>query len=151
LVGLILGEVDAPVIREIAQWIDLTVSEAPAVRAAARALSPGHRTLAVHFYGLDSVRKLESFDPQKIVREGLEWLAANNFAALREPDQIALLQSISDARATRNERNAGTEFFAYLKEHVIDGFYTSRAGLEELGYRGNGFYASPPGCEHLYA
>jgi hypothetical protein len=141
LVAVILGEApDAAIVHEIAQWIDLTVSESAAVRTAARALSPPHRTLAIHYYGAESVRKLEEFDAQTVVREGLEWM-----------DKHPLRQ------AEFNEIIAGTKtghpisgFLAYLKERVADGFYTSRAGLDELGYRGNAFYASPPGCEHLY-
>ena len=64
---------------------------------------------------------------------------------------LAILSSISDERPARPEGHSGERFFVYFKERVIHGFYTSRAGLEELGYRGNAYYASPPGCEHLYA
>ena len=151
LTSIVLGESpDAPIVHEITEWIDLTVSESPAVRAAARALSPANRTLAMHYYGASSVRKLEDFDAQKICREGLAWLDASSFSALDGPSQTALVKSISDGRPEPRSENAGTRFFTYLKERVFDGFYTSRVGLEELGYRGNAFYASPPGCEHLY-
>jgi hypothetical protein len=154
LTAVILGEAtETPVVREIAEWIDLTVSESAAVRAAARSLSPGHRMVALHFYGAGQVQKLEQFDAQKICREGLAWLDAEahgRFTALDEPKQVALLRKISDERSDSTYKNAGTAFFAYLKERVIDGYYTSRVGLDELGYRGNAFYASPPGCEHLY-
>jgi hypothetical protein len=149
LVALMLGEPESAAVDEIAEWIDLTTAESSDVRALARALSPAHRTLAMHYYGPGSVRRLEEFDAQKVTRDGFAWLAAVNFAVLPEPEQIAILKSISDDRPNP-EKNAGTEFFVYLKERVIRGFYTSRTGLDELGYRGNGFYASPPGCEHLY-
>jgi len=155
LTGLLLGEApEAPVVREIAEWIDLTVSEAAAIRAAARALSPAHRTLAVHHYGADAVRKLEDFDAQQVMREGLEWLDAEGrrrygraFQPLENAEQVAILQTLSENPATGH---AGTRLFVYMKERVVHGFYTSRAGLEELGYRGNAYYVSPPGCEHLY-
>ena len=150
LVALMLGEPESAVVDEIAQWIDLTIAESSGVRDLARALSPAHRTLAMHYYGSGSVRRLEEFDAQKVARDGLEWLAARNFDGLPEPEQIRILKSISDDRLN-SEKDAGTEFFTYLKGRVIQGFYTSRAGLDELGYRGNGFYASPPGCEHLFA
>jgi len=152
LTGIILGEsADAAIVREIAEWIDLTVFDAAAVRAAARAFSPPHRTLAIHFYAAESVRKLEEFDVQKVVREGLAWLDAQapgqgGFNGLSTQQQLGLVHRIADSKTD----DPGTRFFAYLKERVIDGFYTSRAGLDELGYRGNAFYASPPGCEHLY-
>jgi len=158
LTAMLLGEApETPVVREIAEWIDVTVSEAAAVRTAARALSPPDRTLAMHYYGAGAAPKLEEFDTQKIVRDGLAWLDAasrrkygRDFNSVGLAEQLAIIESIADNRPDRGSENAGTLFFAYLKERVIHGFYTSRAGLDELGYRGNAFYASPPGCEHLY-
>ena len=158
LTAVLLGEApETPVVHEIAQWIDRTLSEAAAVRAAARALSPPHRTLSIHFHGARSIRRLEEFDAQRVTRDGLAWLDAESgrqhgrgFAALSYDAQVAIVESISDRRPEGRADHAGTRFFTYLKGRVIDGFYTSRVGLEELGYRGNAFYASPPGCEHLY-
>src|SRR5690349_14437118 len=47
LAGLMLDESEtAPVVGEIAGWIDLTLSDAGPVRAAARALSPAYRSVA---------------------------------------------------------------------------------------------------------
>lgn len=149
LAAIILGEApDAAIVHEIAEWIDLTVSEAAAVRTAARSLSPPHRALAIHHYGAEEVRHLEDFDAQKVVHDGFAWLEAeaHGFSALNSGEQLALVRRMSDPEP----ENPGTRFFTYLKTRVVDGFYTSRAGLDELGYRGNAFYASPPGCEHLY-
>jgi hypothetical protein len=158
LTALMLGEQrSAAVVREIAEWIDLTLFDAGAVRTAVRALSPAHRAVAVAYDGAEPVRKLEEFDAQKVTREGIAWIEAysrrwhgGSFISRGESEQLAILQFISDDRRDRATENAGTRFFAYLKERVIDGFYTSKVGLEELGYRGNAFYATPPGCEHLY-
>ena len=44
--------------------------------------------------------------------------------------------------------NAGNPFIAWLKRRVLDGFYTSRQGLQELDYKGNAFWPESPGCEH---
>jgi len=141
LTGIILGEApDDAIVHEIAEWIDLTLSDAAAVRGAARALSPPHRTLAIHYYGAESVRKLEEFDAQKTVRDGFAWIDTN---PLSRVELNAILAGSKTDHPT-------VPFFLYLKKRVIDGFYTSRAGLDELGFRGNAFYASPPGCEHLY-
>lgn len=132
LITAMLGEKpDSPVVREVADWIDLTVGESSDVRKAARALTPAHRTLAVHYYGAKAVQELEERDPEAICREGLELLRSLS------PDESIDLQVISEHRP---------EFFAYLKARVIEGFYTSRAGLEELGRGNPNFYASPPGC-----
>jgi len=158
LTALLLGEQpEAPVVREIAEWIDLTIFDAGAVRTAARALSPLDRAVAMAYYGAEHVRKVEESDAQKVTREGIAWIQAHSlrwhggsFNSRSESRQIAIVRFISDDRPDRGTENAGTRFFTYLKERVIDGLYTSKAGLEELGYRGNAFYASPPGCEHLY-
>jgi len=128
----LLGEApDSPVVREVADWIDLTVGESSEVRKAARALTPEHRTLAVHYYGAKAVQGLEEVDPQAICREGLAWFKSGS------PGDSIDLQVIADHRP---------QFFGYLKARVIEGFYTSRAGLEELGRGNPNFYASPPGC-----
>jgi hypothetical protein len=136
LTAQMLGEtIEAPVVQEIVEWIDLTVAESADARKAALGMSPAHRTLAVHYYGVESVRHLEETDPQTICREGLASLGRENS-----------LDSISDDRPEPRSENAGTRFFAYLKARVADGFYTSRAGLEELGRGSPTFHASPPGC-----
>jgi hypothetical protein len=141
LTAALLGETpDVPIVHDVADWIDLTVGESADIRKAALALEPAHRTLAVHYYGEKAIRELEELDPQAICREGLAWF---NRGRLRE--SIAL-ESISDDRPEPRIENAGTRFFAYLKGRVIDGFYTTRAGLEELGRGNPNFYASPPGC-----
>lgn len=138
LTAQMLGETaEAPVVREIVEWIDLTVAESSDARKAALAMSPTHRTLAVHYYGAESVQHLEEADPQTICREGLAWL-----------DRDKSLESISDDHPEPRSETAGTRFFTYLKARVADGFYTSRAGLEELG-RGNPLFSvSPPGCSN---
>ena len=127
LTAALLGEKpDSPVVREVADWIDFTVGESSAVRQAALDLTPAHRTLAVHYYGAKAVQEREELDPQAICREGLA-----SFARRKS------LEALSADRP---------EFFTYLKARVIEGFYTSRAGLEELGRGNPNFYASPPGC-----
>jgi hypothetical protein len=136
LTAQLLGETSAaPVVNEIAEWIDLTVGESADTRKAALALAPAHRTLAVHYYGAQSVQHLEELNPQAICREGLAWF-----------EREKSIESISDDRPEPHTENPGTRFFTYLKGRVIDGFYTSRAGLEELGRGNPNFHASPPGC-----
>src|SRR5438270_655404 len=60
--------------------------------------------------------------------------------------QLAVLDQISDQRRDNQRQNAGTQFFELMKREAIRGFYTSRAGLKELDYRGNAYYARSPGC-----
>lgn len=56
------------------------------------------------------------------------------------------------ATAAANEAAPKTElehFFAGLKEMTIVGYYTSSIGIhQDLGYRGNSYLSSFPGCKH---
>lgn len=140
LVALILGEeASTPIVLEVAAWIDMMVGHAEEVRTAARALSPAHRRLAVDYYGEDTVRELESEAPETMCRDGLAGLKRAGFDTLKGTEQVAHLASLE---------NANDPFIAWMKHRTLDGFYTSRQGLQELDYKGNAFYAQSPGCEH---
>lgn len=166
IVELILGEIpDSPnasargttdgesSVAEVAEWIDLVAFHAAGIRETVRALAPEHRILAIRAYGLAHVERMETADPQKLCREGLEWLENESrrrfggaFLSLREPEQIQLLRLVSDDRPDQSRQDAGTRFFQWIKAEIIRGFYTSRAGLNELDYKGNSFNVESPGC-----
>ena len=40
----------------------------------------------------------------------------------------------------------GVAFFSFLRNLTADGFFTSKIGIEYLGYIGNGYLAEFPGC-----
>ena len=40
----------------------------------------------------------------------------------------------------------GVEFFAFLREMTADGFFTSKIGIQYLGYVGNTYLLSFNGC-----
>ena len=131
----------------IAQWIDLVVSQAASVRDAARRISPQHRALAVAYYGQESVEKLETDDPGSVCRDGLKWLDDRStelhgarFLELSEGAQVEIAHS-------PDHGSPGSKFLAYLGSQAVLGFYTSRFGLKELGYRGNSFSVECPGCK----
>jgi len=156
LVTLVLGESEnksamEATIQDIARWIDLEVFNSASVRNAALNLSQQHRALAVAYYGDETVTALETHDPQKIWREGLEWIAAEAkrrwgkpFIDVSPASQGEILKSL-DERAEGD--NAGARLFRLLKNQVGHGFYTSQQGLKELDYKGNAFYAECPGCK----
>ena len=137
----------------VAEWIDLSLSSAGPVREAARGLAPEHRILAVAHYGAEAVRALEERDPQQACRDGLRWIEEESehlggapFLRLNETQQTQILERISDHAQNRTPENAGMRLFHLIKSEVIRGFYTSQAGLKELDYKGNAFYAESPGC-----
>jgi hypothetical protein len=139
-------------IAEIAEWIDLQVSEAASVRETARQISPEHRALAVAFFGKESVEKLETDDPARVCRDGLQWLDERSkevhgapFLKLSEVEQREVAGSARNVNSPDRE-GAGSNFLAYLSSQTVLGFYSSRLGLNELGYRGNSFSVECPGC-----
>jgi len=166
LVEIILGEdlknssekpaVGAPasIYDEVAEWVDLVVASAPGTRTLALNLPADQRALAVAFFGgEESARYLESFEPERVCREGLVWLGeesqrrfAKSFLDVDARGQAGLVQSISDARTDRSTTHAGTRLFDFLKEETARGFYTSSVGLKELDYQGEAFYGQSPGC-----
>jgi hypothetical protein len=57
-------------------------------------------------------------------------------------DLIAYRKSIAqDASVSQ-----GVEFFSFLRNLTADGFFTSKIGIQYLGYIGNGYVAEFPGC-----
>jgi hypothetical protein len=157
LVATVLDESETsremgPTISEISQWIDLEVFNSAAVREAALNLSTQHRALAVAYHGEQAVTALETHEPQKIWRDGLEWISAESnrrwgkaFVNAPPASQSEILNTLS---ALKETENAGARLFVLLKNEVAHGFYTSQRGLKELDYKGNAFYAECPGCMH---
>ncbi|HUI43683.1 MAG TPA: gluconate 2-dehydrogenase subunit 3 family protein [Terriglobia bacterium] len=164
IAGLLLGEGGAHSIhasagaeelgQTLAEWIDLSVLSAAGIRRAAQALKPGHRALTAAVDGEEAIRRLEGLEPEPVCREGLAWLERTaharyqqKFMALAAAQQTEMLRSISDEKRSPGAASAGCRFFDLVKREVIRGYYTSRAGLAELDYKGNAFYAESPGCE----
>ena len=86
---------------------------------------------------------------QKLAAEGLEWLAAKNFAALPEAEQLAILQPLCEAADADDLKTRPVQFFQMMKNLTADGYYTSQIGLiKELGYSGNTAMAEFPTCLH---
>lgn len=141
------------IVDEVAEWIDLRTHSYAGVREAAGRLTPEQVALAKAYDGGESLKRLKESDPQKTYRAGLAWIAAEShrmyqseFLALREEQQTALLDAISDEHAPVEAANEGAHFFRQLKDDIVAGFYTSRIGLEELDDKNHGFYPESPGC-----
>ena len=75
---------------------------------------------------------------------GLAWLDGTierrvnaTFLAARPPDRAALLDQIAYRRNRTEDLAAGIRFFEWARRMTVDAYYTSAAGIEELGYLGN--------------
>jgi gluconate 2-dehydrogenase gamma chain len=68
----------------------------------------------------------------------------SEFAALTQEQQIKVLTPLS----LETDSSLG-QFFTLVKNMTIDAYYKTEVGLkEELGWHGNTFLASFPGCDH---
>ncbi len=78
------------------------------------------------------------------LRGGMMWLnhRANRqfgteFTACSPEQQKSLLDEIALPNEEAPELEAGVLFFAHLRSMVLSGYYTTKTGIEELGYKGN--------------
>ena len=149
LVEILLGKVDPAALAEAAEWVDLRFHSAAGVHDAVRRLDPLHRALAVAYYGEAHVVELETSDPQAIARTGMAALDESSqelgrpFLDLPASQQADLVREMSQAPQETPLRR----FYDLLRREAIHGYYTSRAGLQELDYKGNAYYSECPGCE----
>lgn len=90
---------------KVAEWIDLVVAGARGPRTLARNLPADQRALAVAYFGSEGpMGNLESFEPERVCREGLAWLGeesqrriAKGFVDVDAGGQAELVRAISDA------------------------------------------------------
>lgn len=75
---------------------------------------------------------------------GLAWLDAQmrrrfgvNFADASIDQQTALLDLIAWRRNDSPELGPGIRFFDWVRRMTVDAYFTSQAGIAELGYAGN--------------
>jgi len=116
--------------------------------------TPGAREAKVNEY-IDLIVGESPFEVQKIFIDGLVWLDKTgkqrhkkNFVDLSNAQQVGLLTEISKIKNPGPQEAAQAKFFKAIKDMTIDGFYTSKIGIEELGYVGNTVLDEFPGCTH---
>jgi gluconate 2-dehydrogenase gamma chain len=59
------------------------------------------------------------------------------FVDAKPADQTALLDLIASRRNATPELAPGIHFFAWMRNMVVDAYYTSPVGVKDLGYMGN--------------
>ncbi|MEQ9380500.1 MAG: gluconate 2-dehydrogenase subunit 3 family protein [Imperialibacter sp.] len=88
------------------------------------------------------------------MRGGLRWLDytcqhqfGKPFAECSEGEQTQLLDQIAYPESAAPEMSQGVNFFNNFRDFVATGFFTSKMGIEDLGYMGNkpnAWQGSPP-------
>jgi Gluconate 2-dehydrogenase subunit 3 len=81
---------------------------------------------------------LGAFDMAAIVKHGKAW------TAIAATEQDAVLRDASTADA----KSAIRGHFQNLKNWIVGAYYSSEAGMRELGWTGSVFFAELPGCTH---
>ncbi|MEM1321319.1 MAG: gluconate 2-dehydrogenase subunit 3 family protein [Bacteroidota bacterium] len=81
---------------------------------------------------------------QLVVRGGLMWLDSEaisrfnkDFNTCTEEERLAIVDDIAYPKNARPEMEYGARFFSTMRNLVLTGYYTSKMGIEDLGYVGN--------------
>ena len=77
--------------------------------------------------------------------EGVQVLATASTGESANPIINAIVQSQSGVRPLPSSLR---DYFEHLKTWVSMAYYSSEVGMKELGWNGESFYESYPGCEH---
>jgi gluconate 2-dehydrogenase gamma chain len=90
---------------------------------------------------------------QTAIRGGLSWLDAQcrtrfskDFVESGEAERGALLDDIAWPARAQPENSHGVAFFNRFRDLVATGFWSSRIGVDDLGYIGNTYVAEWNGC-----
>lgn len=94
-------------------------------------------------------------DLQYPFRTGLAWLDAfatekqkKPFKELPPASREDLLRKLAYRASQSPLERQGQEFFKLMRQYTVNGYYTSRIGLESLDYPGLRLYSSSPECPH---
>jgi len=116
--------------------------------------TPGAREAKVNEY-IDMIVSEGPISLKDLYRDGLEWLDKTShslhgkgFVDLSNQQQVEIMTEMSQIKNPSANNQLQARFFKAIKEATIDGFYTSRIGLDELGYKGNAVLDEFPGCTH---
>jgi hypothetical protein len=87
---------------------------------------------------------------------GLGWMNArchaefgSDFTECTAEQQNSLLEELAYKKKFRPTTETGREFFRMMRDYTVVGYYTTKIGLEGLGYPGlRTMWSNMPGCTH---
>jgi hypothetical protein len=92
-------------------------------------------------------------DGQTPMRGGLAWLDnecterfAKTFVTCSEAERTTVLDEIAYPKRAKPEMSQGVAFFNMFRDLTASGFWSSKMGVDDLGYQGNTFVAEWKGC-----
>jgi hypothetical protein len=145
-----------------AEWrpVFLDAHQVETLTALAERIVPGSTQASV----VPFIDRLLSVDTQENQRRFLGSMGAlesesikrfsRPWKSLTEAQQVELLTAVSTQAAGEKDtsgkpaRRTLRDDFDNLKGWVVGAYYSSETGMRELGWTGNMFYASFPGCDH---
>lgn len=78
------------------------------------------------------------------MRGGLRWLDMQclkkynaDFKIASSTQQIEMVDAIAYPKKATPQMKAGVSFFSLIRNLTVTGFYTSKIGIEDIGYKGN--------------
>ena len=78
------------------------------------------------------------------MRGGLRWLDMQclkkyntDFKTSSSTQQIEIVDAIAYPNKAKPQMKAGVSFFSLIRNLTTTGFYTSKIGIEDIGYKGN--------------
>lgn len=81
---------------------------------------------------------------QTPLRGGVMWLDGfsnrlynKEFVACSDTEQLAMCDRIAYPKKTKPELKQGEQFFTRMRNLTLTGYFTSKMGIEDLGYKGN--------------
>ena len=90
----------------------------------------------------------QSHELAEIYTGGTAWLDhqmnsryAANFVEAKPEQQTAMLDLIAYRKNESPDLSPGIRFFTWVRNMTVDAFYTSKAGMDDLGFMGNGAVA----------
>jgi gluconate 2-dehydrogenase gamma chain len=145
LADMIIPEDDTPGAKQagVAEFIDfmlanrVAVSGSRDIRSTADAIEAGN-------------------DAQVRFLAGLNWINANshsefghNFMDCTADQQNSVLEELAFRDKFKPNTESGRAFFQMIRDYTVVGYYTTKIGLESLGYPGlRQLWPNMPGCSH---
>jgi len=146
IADMIIPADDAPGAQEagVAEFIDFMVANRVAV-------SPRSETRST----ADAIRQGD--DAQVEFVGGIGWINARSksefgelFLDCTSEQQTGMLEELAYKAKFKPTTETGRDFFQLIRDYTVVGYYTSKVGLESLGYPGlRVVWPKMPGCTHL--
>lgn len=143
---MIIPADDTPGAKEagVAEFIDFMVANRVAV-------SPRDEIRST----ADAIRQGDDAQVQFV--GGIDWINARSKSEFGKPfldctgeQQASLLEELAYKAKFKPTTETGREFFQLMRDYTVVGYYTSKIGLESLGYPGlRTVWPKMPGCTHL--